>query len=1212
MIECPDPQLLARLLNEPELLSDDILRGHIDACALCQGRLDQLTEGADLRMMDSSIQEPPPATAENGELDRVLVALRALPGMQVTDLMGSELVRAPRSLLGPPLEPGELGTLGPFRVEKELGRGGMGIVYKGFDPGLRRCVALKLLRPELEDARSRALLVREARAAARFRHRNVVTVYGIVDPSDASPYLVMEYLTGSRLGELARASNGLEPRRVATILVQVADTLAAAHAEGLVHQDVKPDNIVIDPETDRPKLMDFGLALTHDSGRLARDACWAGTPAYMSPEQVQGTVALDQRADVYGLGATLYEALTGVPPFRGARHVVLQKILDEEPLAPRRLDDTIPIDLETICLKALSKDPAQRYQSAVDMGDDLRHFLAGEAVAARPAGRRERGITWAKRRPAIAALRAGIVMSTMLGFALVSSQWYRAEREAHRAELRGMEEDQARQKERERAESESNTRREAQRTSARLALARAQALGEQGLNAEAINWLAKGLRDVPDDDRALERALRVNWTYWRPGVVLTRELRHSSNYVDCLAFSPNGKLLLAAEAAGKKARLWDLAEARILYTFQHDPPVPIAAVAFHPHGELVATAYGNGGDEVQLWRVDTGEPVPTRLRHSGPLRSIAFNPDGTHLASIDSSERVRVWDVVTGEVIGKGWTEPGAQKLAYFPDGQSLLIGGFFRTSSRRDALSGQPVGKPFEHAANFVRVATNPDGKTYLTGGEDQRIQLVDATTGEALGRSPIQAGLVRALDFSPDGQHFLVGTTDGVARVWNTVEFRPVLSTSRHFGEVTAVAFAPNGKQFATGSTNEIVRIWTITNPAPTGAPFGPSLDAPVRSLAVSPSGLTVVCQAGWSRLESRNGSNGQPLGKSAEACWWFPPLADGLGMFMVQRNRDTLQRWDAIQNQYVDPKVPYHRDDFFPNHASISADGRRMITLDKLYGKSAQLWNLASGQCMGGPLTHSDTLSLSTFTADSKTILSGGNAYVCVWDAESGRPIGAPIAQAANGVLVASPDGRRFLAAGGQDAQSKVWPAQVWDLARREPVGRSLVHAAMVRAAAFDPEGRTVVTGSQDRTARLWNAETGAPIGPPLLHGGSVESVAFSPDGKTVLTRSLDGKARLWEPISGTLIGEPLVHKGRLLAALFHPDGRSVLTGGEDGLIRKWIVSVPVHGTPDDVDAQTAVLTGMALNAVGQPVSLNAHYVEGVRKRLQSKRWSVSEVP
>jgi serine/threonine protein kinase len=336
--------------------------------------------------------------------------------------------------LGPPVREEDLGTLGPFRVVDLLGHGGMGIVLEGRDDALDRVVALKVLRPALAHGRERARFVREARAAARVRHDHVVEVYSVANPPEDLPYIVMECLDGPTLAEAIRRAGRLGPREAAQVALHVAEGLAAAHGAGLVHRDIKPSNVMLDPAKGRTKIMDFGLARpATEPSDVTQDSSTVGTPAYMSPEQAQGD-AVDVRTDIYSLGATLYEALTGEPPFRGTASAVLRQVIESDPPAPRRINSALPKDLETICMKAMARCVGGRYPTARDLADDLGRFLRGETILARPAGVLEKTWRFSRRRPLVAGLAASLAVVSLGGIAGIVWQWRRAETQRAQAE----------------------------------------------------------------------------------------------------------------------------------------------------------------------------------------------------------------------------------------------------------------------------------------------------------------------------------------------------------------------------------------------------------------------------------------------------------------------------------------------------------------------------------------------------------------------------------------------------------------------------------------------------------------------------------------------------------------------------------------------------------------------------------------------------------
>jgi len=405
---CPTSRELEDFLaGEPRADARGELSAHLQQCDRCRELLDRLSDEPELRQWAREV----PSTGEtDGPGLARLLEISPKIGAQstMTDGRGAE----PPSLefLGPPRHEGDLGTLGPYRVLELLGHGGMGIVLRGHDDMLDRVVALKVLRPALAHGRDRVRFVREARAAAQVRHDHVVEVHAVVNPADGLPYIVMEYLAGPTLAQAIGRSGRLGPREAASAAFQVAQGLAAAHAAGLVHRDIKPSNVMLDPAKGRSKITDFGLARqAGESSDVTQEGSAVGTPAYMSPEQAR-VEAVDARSDIYSLGATLYECLTGEPPFLGKPHRIIHQVINDEPSPPRALIPAIPVDLETICLKAMAKDPSHRYATSAALAADLHRFLNGEPILARPVGPLERAWRWCRNNQRVAALIALVTL----------------------------------------------------------------------------------------------------------------------------------------------------------------------------------------------------------------------------------------------------------------------------------------------------------------------------------------------------------------------------------------------------------------------------------------------------------------------------------------------------------------------------------------------------------------------------------------------------------------------------------------------------------------------------------------------------------------------------------------------------------------------------------------------------------------------------------
>jgi serine/threonine-protein kinase len=307
---------------------------------------------------------------------------------------------------------------GRYELLAPVGRGAMGVVWKARDPSLDRVVALKLIAAgQFADAAEIGRFRKEAQAAAQLSHPNAVPVYEVGE-EDGQPYFTMELVEGKSLAELVRGVP-LPPERAARYTREIADAIQSAHALGIVHRDLKPSNVLVD-KLDRPRVTDFGLAhRVVDVDTAASLPAVVGTPSYMSPEQALGRKA-DARSDVYGIGAILYELLTGRPPFRADSVVdTIRQVIDVEPATPRLLNRKVPRDLETLCLKCLAKEPERRYPSAAELGADLSRFLSGEPVQARPLSRAARLGRWAHRNPTLAAL--GALLASLLALMAVAA-----------------------------------------------------------------------------------------------------------------------------------------------------------------------------------------------------------------------------------------------------------------------------------------------------------------------------------------------------------------------------------------------------------------------------------------------------------------------------------------------------------------------------------------------------------------------------------------------------------------------------------------------------------------------------------------------------------------------------------------------------------------------------------------------------------------------
>ncbi|MBI3858466.1 MAG: protein kinase [Planctomycetes bacterium] len=413
---CPDPTELAGFLagRTPRSRSDWIAE-HLKLCSRCESALQELDREGD-----------PLLTALTGSA--------SLHGQATEPIPPHLLALAKSARQDRPTK------LGRFEFLGEIGSGSYGTVFKARDAKLGRTVAIKMLRANrLAGPEELERFLREARSFAQVSHPGIVTLYEI-GQDEGQYYLVEEYVEGVTLAD--RMAQGPLPfRDSADLLARVCEALHVAHQKGVIHRDLKPANILLDREG-HPHLTDFGIAKVEGEEKpVTQDGQVLGTPAYMSPEQARGeSHKVDARSDVYSFGVILYELLTQERPFQGNRRMLLLQVLEDEPRPPRQLNDKIPRDLETICLKAMSKSPDPRYATALELAEDLRRHLAGEPILARPQTGLERALSWTRRRPAAAALVTVSIAATLMLAATFSVSYVRIAREqSHTKEALGRE-----------------------------------------------------------------------------------------------------------------------------------------------------------------------------------------------------------------------------------------------------------------------------------------------------------------------------------------------------------------------------------------------------------------------------------------------------------------------------------------------------------------------------------------------------------------------------------------------------------------------------------------------------------------------------------------------------------------------------------------------------------------------------------------------------
>ena len=1043
-----------------------------------------------------------------------------------------------------------------YTILGELGRGGMGVVYKAKQEGLKRIVALKMIRAAAcagaEDlARFRA----EAEAVARLQHPNIVQVYEVGE-HDGLPYLALEFVDGGALNQRL-GGTPLPPRRAAELIRTLAGAIHAAHERGVIHRDLKPANILLQqesgvrgqasgvkrpdatngnppadsclltPDSCIPKITDFGLAKFvaaidtesdtlqpgEKAAALTQTGDILGTPTYMAPEQALGRSRdVGPATDVYALGVILYELLTGGPPFRAASPLdLIELVRSEEPVPPSRLQARLPGDLETICLKCLEKEPARRYTSAAALADDLDRFLSDCPILARRTSRVEHFWRWCRRNPAVASLAAALVVAVVTGLALVVWKWQEAEENALEKETqRGVAvvHQQAAERSRDLAEKrEAEVRRAAYAANMTLAY-QAYDLGRIG---RVRDFLA-GVKPMPgrEDFRGFE--WHCLWELCHNDQLTLQPDATTAPPVRRLAVSLDGKVLAAAGGDGK-IRLWDAASGRLTRTLAGHTKA-VRGVAFSPDGKLLAS--GSSDRTAKLWNPATGEELANLSvpGNSEPL-SLTFTHDSKLLAAGCGApgvpSHIVIWDMDKRAVLWSSERLLSVDALAFSPDDRTLITACWDKSVRLWDVKTGKEIRTLKGHAQPVLAAALSPDGATLASGSTDGVVKLWDMASGLEKDTFTVTSSSgINALAFVADSHTLAIacGATNDLGEVllWDLVQRHPRAVFRGHADGVSCLAVLPGGKTLASGSYDGTVKLWHL---ATTHNLLGPSGHyAPVRAIAYSPNG----------RLLASGG---------------------------VDRK---VRLWDLVTG---DQKAMLEGHTAGVWGVAFAPDGKTLATAS--VDKSVKIWDIASGRATH-TLQDSQAVGLSVaFSPDGSILACGTTNGAALYDASSGMLLGLLEHTGQVPQLAFSPDGKVLVTA----CTDRL--VRFWNVADRRLQAKPARFPESIWSVGYSPDGKLLALGSNLATdqafVRLWDVAEHQEHTVLRGHTGAVTAVSFHPDGKTLLSTSRDGTPRLWDVTSGKEVGRLSGIKGEIHHGAHSPDGKTVATAGADQRVRLW---------------------------------------------------------